>query len=258
MGKPLISVIIPYWNAGKYIRRCALSLTRQKGDFEFIFVNDKSSDGSLAELLNVKDSRIVTVENLGRKGVSAARNVGVSEASGEWITFLDADDEMLPEAYKVFEAMISKGADINQANHLRRYVKTNVTRQMYDNPSGCYKAEALPELWVGVWNKLYRREVLEGVWFDEDMQYGEDELFNLEAIDKARAVQCWSGRTVQHNIENEKSLSHVRTGEDMLIQLQKLEEFMKTHEDSAIRKVAYGMLTLHVNASWYFENICGE
>lgn len=257
MRKPKISIIVPYKNAEPWIARCADSLKAQEGDHEFIFVNDHSTDGSLEELLEHTDDRFVLLENApGHKGVSSARNQGIEAATGEWITLLDADDEMLAGALKVYEDLTDLGADICQEDHIRYYASKGTAVKMYSNAPGIYALDNLPLAWFGVWNKLYKRELLDGIKFDEEMKYGEDEIFNLECLNKARSIYHGGNITVKHNIENPYSLSHSRKAEDLIRQIKKLAEFLETHEDPDIRRVAYNTLTIHLGSQWYWDEIC--
>ena len=119
------SVIVPYWNAEPWLGRCCESLTRQAGDFDFILVNDSSTDNSEAianEYAN-RDQRFVLMDNERTKGVSGARNTGIVHARTEWLTFLDADDELLDDAHHTFTKVIAtdKTARFFQLNHLRYY-----------------------------------------------------------------------------------------------------------------------------------------
>ena len=94
-----ISIVIPVYNTGKYLRRGLDSLLAQTcGDWEAVCIDDGSTDGSAAVLEEyaARDARfrVLRQEN---SGVSAARNRGIQEARGEWVTFLDADDWFSPE-----------------------------------------------------------------------------------------------------------------------------------------------------------------
>ena len=90
-----ISIIIPIYNTEKYLRRCLDSVCNQTfGDIEIICINDCSTDGSL-NILNEyaqKDNRIKIINFIENKGVAIARNTGIDEAQGEYISFVDADD----------------------------------------------------------------------------------------------------------------------------------------------------------------------
>lgn len=107
---PLISVIIPVYNSGKYLRRCLQSLREQTFDnWEAICVNDGSTDSS-AEILDeygLADSRIRVFHTVNR-GVSEARNFGMGQVKGKYVGFIDSDDFIHPQTFEICNLMISK------------------------------------------------------------------------------------------------------------------------------------------------------
>ena len=253
----MISVIVPYMNAAGWIKRCMDSLKRQEGDFEFILVNDYSTDNGPDIVKKNADWRFVLADNYQHPGVSGARNVGLHIAKGGYVTFLDADDELLPEASEVFDRMIRMGmrrrANILQANHLRYYEKTGQTLNRYSNPSGRYTLDDLPSCWCMVWNKLYNRSFLDGIWFDTDLQFGEDEMFNMECL--ARDGRIFHTQTdtvtVLRHFDNKGSLSHSKGRNDLLKQARAIEDFIIRQEDPAVRKMAYQRLVWHWQSTSY-------
>ncbi len=111
----LISVIIPVYNGSRYLHNCYRCLKEQTySNLEIIFVDDGSKDNSL-ELLqeySVEDSRIVIIHQ-DNKGVSAARNIGMAQAKGEYISFFDVDDIIHSDFFeKMLQDAISSNADI--------------------------------------------------------------------------------------------------------------------------------------------------
>lgn len=249
-----ITIIIPYKNAAKYIGRCANSLRKQDGDFEFIFVNDNSSDDPVFET----DDRFVLVDNKHKPGVSGARNTGLDIASGDWISFLDADDVLNDGAFKIFEYTIKAGGDHNifQFNHFRHYAKINRTALKYTNGAGDYTLRNLPALWYVVWNKLYKAEFLKDIRFNESMKFGEDELFNLDCLARDGRIRCFSYVTTTHYFENEQSLSKIRGENDMFKMNRMLSDFVKEHKDPEIRRA----VCLRISTHWsnlFFETFTG-
>ena len=110
--QPKISVIIPVYNGAKYLSRCVDSLQKQTfSDFEVIFIDDGSVDDSrkILDEYAKKDKR-VTVIHKKNHGVSAARNDGIKAATGEYIHFLDVDDEI---DFDYYERMINYAGDID-------------------------------------------------------------------------------------------------------------------------------------------------
>lgn len=101
---PKVSVILPVYNASRYLECCVDSILNQSlSSIEIICVNDCSTDNSLEILhrLREKDDRIIIIEQSVNLGAGAARNVGMEAARGEYLSFLDADDYFSPEMFKV-------------------------------------------------------------------------------------------------------------------------------------------------------------
>ena len=148
----MISVIVPYKDAAKWIERCAKSLKQQTDDFEFIFVDDHSEDNGEEILREIADSRFMLMKNHRHPGVSGARNTGLDIARGDWITFLDADDEMLPGGLDTYLEVIAADPDANihQLNHLRYYPSIDKLTMKYPNEEGAYTSKELPQIWFGV------------------------------------------------------------------------------------------------------------
>lgn len=236
-----ISVIIPYKNAEKWIKPCVESCLQQKGDLEFIFVNDDSDDNGPEIVGTLKDERVHCIYNSNASGVSGARNSGLENAEGEWVTFLDADDELLPNAWKIFGFMTELDETINviQANHVCGYHDGKPVKVCV-NERGMYGPGNLPKAWCMVWNKLYRKSFLDyyGIWFEEGMQYGEDELFNLNCLNYDPRILHTQARTstVFHTYHNEESLSHIKTRMDLLRQSQALESFLPQCNNATLRR----------------------
>lgn len=232
-----VSVIVPYKDAANFIGRCVDSLVSQDGDFEFLLINDGSKDEGRAIVEAYQDERIILFDNEHGPGVSGARNTGLDHASGDWVTFLDADDTMNADAFEMFNKAVAVGRNINiyQFNHYRHYSKINKTALKYTNGTGQYYLSELPGLWCVVWNKLFRADFLRDVRFDETLMFGEDEIFNLECFAKDGRVVCVNGITTTHYFENENSLSRTKNEKDILKFADAYIKFLKKHEDKELR-----------------------
>ena len=104
-----ISVIIPVYNAEKYLPKCLDSVVKQSGTFEIIAINDGSTDGSLEILQNyAKKHKNIKIINQENQGVASARNKGLAEAQSKYITFIDSDDWLEPNAFKQMIEIIKK------------------------------------------------------------------------------------------------------------------------------------------------------
>ena len=203
-----LSVIIPVYQAENYIPVCYKSVAGQLGDeMEILFVDDCSGDGSLAvcEELAQKDSRIRVIPMEKNLGVSAARNRGLEQACGRYVTFIDADDELEQGAYRAVQEEIGRFPNPD--------VVLFGAREVYFNPDGTVREEKpiLPAagqyrtaqevrariaemdrltLYGYVWNKVYRRAALEEnrVRFDSRYAIQEDFLFNVDFFDHAQSM----------------------------------------------------------------------
>ena len=109
----MISVVIPLYNKEASIKQSLMSVLSQSyQNFEVVIVDDGSTDNSVAKVEEIQDSRIrmIRQEN---GGPGKARNTGVKDANGEWVLFLDADDELLPDALKIFNQLYSENEKAN-------------------------------------------------------------------------------------------------------------------------------------------------
>lgn len=224
-----ISVIVPFWNSEKWLGRCCESLDKR---LEVILVDDHSTDSGreIAESYGFK-----VIENEKTKGVSGARNTGLDHASGEWITFLDADDEMLPNAYATFSRAITE-SNVIQLSHKRVH---GINERTAGTVEGNYSLGNLPNYWWGVWNKLFKAEFVKDIRFDESLQYGEDGMFVLECLKRDGRIYHADRHlcTTRHRFENPESLSHKKTPEDVMIQCRAYEEFLRLTDDNALKLV---------------------
>lgn len=162
----MISFIIPIYNAEGYLAQCIESIQTQRGDFllEIILIDDQSTDSSLsiAQRYAQADERI-TVLTQPHAGQSAARNLGLRHAKGEYIAFVDADDYLAPGwCQQHIEAI--QGVDYVQSGYTKEG-RAVIAKHAYQFTSACLR--------------LYRREALQGLSFPEGMIY-EDVLFSAQ------------------------------------------------------------------------------
>lgn len=211
---PKISVVIPVYNAEKYIKECIDSILKQSfTDFEVILVDDGSTDKSsvICRKYSQADARVryFYQENA---GVSAARNRGLELARGEFISFVDSDDYLELSTLKtLFQAINEGGYDIaccsyrriDSLNTVYPYILPNVFAASVEHLAKiCYENYALL-IHASVWGKLYRRSIIEnyGLSFIREMSLGEDTMFNLSyfrKINKAILLEYVGYNYVNH------------------------------------------------------------
>lgn len=210
--KMKISVIVPVYNMEKRLPRCIESLRRQTyADLEIILVNDGSEDGSLSLCRHAAEQdRRISVLDKKNGGVSSARNMGLASAQGDWICFVDPDDYL--KSFEIGELLAAAGPETDivcgdfTADDGGRMVAGRFFAEELDARSADSKRVLYCQLMdsfygqdrksfytaVGVpWAKIYRRELLakNGLRFDEQLSWNEDNIFNMRAFFDAREVR---------------------------------------------------------------------
>lgn len=192
----LISVIVPIYGVEKYLDKCIESLvTQTHKDLEIILVDDGSKDNCpiICDEWAKKDARIKVVHKE-NGGLSDARNAGIPYVTGEYVSFIDSDDYIEPTFYeKLLTAMTVQNAEIAECG--TRYVDEEGNelklRQSQDNCFDTLSALAMlvqeKGLFQTVWNKLYRREVIDGILFEKG-KYNEDEFWTYRVFDRAKKI----------------------------------------------------------------------
>ncbi len=171
----LISVIVCVYNMEKYIGKCLESISAQTyTNLEIIVINDGSTDesGTIVKEWQEKDERIVSVYQK-KQGLAAARNVGISISRGEYIGFVDADDYIEKEMYKIlYDAIIQSECSIAMCSYKKIDVNGKIIEKNAENPkSQIYDAEKIFSLaitnrtyygmCVCTWNKLYNKNLFD-------------------------------------------------------------------------------------------------
>lgn len=210
----MISIIVPVYNAKKYLHRCVDSILAQTyRDFELILVDDgsKDSSGTICDDYAARDSR-VRVFHKPNGGVSSARNFGLSNARGEWISFVDSDDWV---DCNYLEAMLLCGdADLRICSFIWEeetestpviLKKTQVSDSNYDS----FLLENLNNVSFNiVWGRLFKNSIIKekGFSFKPNISSGEDTLFMFEYLSCVRSL-CVSDIPLYHYRRESSALS---------------------------------------------------
>lgn len=207
-----ISVIIPVYNAAKFLPRCLDSVINQTfKNIEIICINDGSTDASLVILKSYQDKRIKIIDKK-NGGVSAARNDGIVAARGKYIHFFDADDWIDLDYY---EKMIGAGDTdiiasgfVSNSKYTRgiKYTKNKIAKTMFGK---LWRTNAIVDSYV--WRYLFRRDFIikNKLKFRTDLISQEDAVFVLDAIAAANAVAICAG-PCYHYVENSDSALNSR------------------------------------------------
>ena len=187
MDNSLITIIIPVYNAQKYIAKCAESLINQTHkNIEVIFVDDCSTDSSCKVIQRFvkKDSRVKLYSTGTNGGPGKARNVGLENAHGEYIMFCDNDDSYKPNMCEVMlKAMIEHNVDLVtcKPNVIHGKLDRAQEHYAYSDPTGYYDFGKHRRfgMTVFVWNKLYKKSLLDKYNIKFTTLVAEDDLFTF-------------------------------------------------------------------------------
>ena len=216
----LITVIVPVFNAEKWINKCIDSLLNQTyKNIEILLVDDKSEDNSLRILeqyaKNNEKIRIIIKET--NSGVSDSRNIGIKNSKGKFITFVDADDTIDKDFIKQsYEIALKNNADIvcggfnlieENKNSLIRFYKNKVyddkkikdiIMTMLTNRSN----DCDPAIFGFSCGKLYKKDIINEIRFNKNIRFREDTIFNIQAYSNAKVMYTSNSNWYNYIVNN--------------------------------------------------------
>lgn len=197
--QPLVSIIVPIYNTARYLPACLGSIIAQTHqNLEIILIDDGSTDhsGQIADNYAKKDSRIKVIHQK-NQGQSTARNLGLTMVKGEYVSFLDSDDEIKPTFIKELLApLVNSNASLSVCGMHYKRLKTNTAENVYISQlRPRRKPESLKayilyllaidgRMYSSV-NKLYRAKIATKLHFDTKLNFAEDTKFVLDYLAKA-------------------------------------------------------------------------
>ncbi len=228
----MISVIVPVYNVEPYLRQCLDSLVEQTfTDVEIILIDDGSVDGcpQICDAYREQDDRFVVFHTENR-GLSAARNLGIDNARGEWIMFVDSDDWVEPGFCELpYRAALENRADLvifdltrigfDGVDPRRKPLAGGVVSAQYAVDNGYYAA----------WNKLYLRSLFETVRYPEG-RVNEDIARTHRLVYKARRIvlleeALYNYRNREGSITNRKD--RVKLHDTYLAHLERYDDLIR-------------------------------
>ena len=227
MEKDLISIIVPVYNAEKYLDRCIESIVNQTyKNIEIILVNDGSKDKSLeiCTLWQKKDKRIVVV-NKQNEGAAKARNDGLDIAKGEYIGFIDADDYIKETMYeKLFLNLKENNSDMSCCDYIYTYEDSDKQIECVENSLAKVTGNNICEYFIKdgetliekrifkksitgfIWRSLYKRDLIGAQRF-ENHRYYEDLIFLIKTI-KPNTKISYVSEGLYFYFQNSSSVVH--------------------------------------------------
>lgn len=212
--QPLISVIIPIFNAEETLCRCLQSVINQTmQELEILLVDDGSEDKSLGICRRYakRDGRIRIIEKE-NGGVSSARNEGLRHATAPFVQFVDSDDSLTETmCQSMYDRMVSKECELVISGY---YEWDGIREKIKEVPfkySDVSQADDFIHLFEGyqlnqLWNKLYKKELIDCL-FEEEINAGEDLLFNMQYINKVKSTEIITEPLYVYTLTNKNRIS---------------------------------------------------
>lgn len=244
---PKISVIVPVYNAEKYLQRCVDSILAQTFvDFELLLINDGSKDGSgaICDEYAVKDSRI-RVFHKENGGPSSARNMGIDKAEGEWITFVDSDDWVEKNAYeKIITQAEMQNPDIVLFD-FKMIFNGGVQEYhfaMYNENKTILLQNYIKYVWTTLWAMMVKRDLFisNTLKLPEHLSYCEDFWLSIRLLHYAKSINYLPNALYCYNVTNCESIIHTLNrkteSEERKAYLETIEFFEKEGVEDLYKK----------------------
>lgn len=201
MSEPLVSIIVPLYNGEQTIERCLASIRNQSyKNIEVLIVNDGSKDHSMKVLKKFKESDPrFHILNKGNSGVSDSRNLGMKNAKGKYLQFVDSDDWLVKDATETFVTAAETHhcdmiiTDYHRVVNHKIYIRGHIPEEglLSRLEFAEYMMKAPANFYYGVmWNKFFRTEIVKShkLKCSRDLNWCEDFLFNLEYLQYVKDV----------------------------------------------------------------------
>lgn len=211
-----ISIIIPVFNCEKYIEKCLSSIVNQNVDMEIILIDDHSTDKScdLCKKLQKKYKQVKLFTNP-KKGTTSGRNEGLRNVTGDIVTFCDQDDYFELDCFeKVIKEFEENKIDI-LVTAFNFVEKDKTTYRGFLNKQFMSTKELIPHVINDqkvtgcVWTKFFKKEVLENIYFEEDLWYAEDITFNCKVLSDNKDAKCLVTNFATYNyVDNPQNLTN--------------------------------------------------
>lgn len=261
-----ISVIVPVYNVAAYLPQCLDSILAQDHeDLEVLVVDDGSTDGSaeICDRYAQQDGRVRVIHQK-NAGAAAAKNTALRAATGTYLSFVDSDDYLQPQVYgHMLHLLQSQQADVAQFNFQDVY-KTHTEQQRLWQGQGQMDSQQyllrFLEDWTCalLWNKLYRREIFDGVFFEEGHKI-DDEYFTYRGFLKERKI-VWDERIIYNYRKRASSvMASTQAAEQRLLDAADAIDQRRFQVGAAYPQLRRAFDRNYLDALWYLsENACRQ
>ena len=247
MNNKLISVIVPVYNLENYIERCLKSIQNQTySNIEIIVVDDGSKDDSWNVINRIakEDNRVIPIHKE-NGGVSSARMLGLANANGEWIGFVDGDDEIEEDMYEVLiNNAFECNADISHCGYKMIFNDGRITsfydtkvKKIQDNTTGVIDLLEGDLIEPGLCNKLYKKSLFEDIELDTNIKINEDLLLNYYLF-KNSQLSIFEDLTKYHYLIRDNSASRSKLNDYKIYDPIRVKEVILNDADDEYKSTA--------------------
>lgn len=260
----LVSVLVPVYNAEKFLRQCIDSIANQTySNLQVVLINDGSTDSS-EHICRYYTNRYSFIETYTQtnSGVSTTRNRLLEKAKGDYFLFVDSDDWIEPE---MIEYLLNKAQDNNaDVVTCEKCTEGDIypikyEEKHWDHENAVQRFLFHKELNGSLWNKLIRKTISDDVAFDSRISYGEDALFFWNCLKKAKSI-VKTNKQLYHYRKNSESISrkdwtpsHKGTGH--MVWANICRDVEKNYPQYV--EIAYARFALEDMWALYFASLCG-
>lgn len=218
--KPLITIIVPFYNGERYLEECINSILDQDySNIEIILVDDGSKDNSkkIAQNFMAKDNRVKLISQ-NNSGVSIARNNGINNSKGDYICFIDVDDYISKDYISYFYSLIEKSnAEIAITPMPRKFnssskisEKLQTSDDIVENWTGIKAATEMLyyNIVIAPWNKMISKKLIDeyNIRFNPKLSFGEGFNFSVDCFQRAKKVVVGNRKVYNYRVDNPNSV----------------------------------------------------
>ena len=250
-----ISIIVPIYNASKYLKKCLDSLVNQtKKELEFILINDGSTDDSESIIKSYNDSRIKYFKR-SNHGIGKTRNFGISKSTGKYIMFLDSDDYLEENACEIlYEKIEKEKLDVVVCDFYRVVNDSKIIEKIasFKNTSLKDNPNLLLNVNLAPWNKIYRSDLIKNnnIKFIEDLKY-EDAPFVALSLLKSKKIGKVDKPLIYYTI-HEKSETTVR--DERIFDIIKIVDIIRSYfKDYSWSREVIDTLTIKILVNYNIQ-----
>lgn len=256
MENKKVSIIVPVYNVELYIEDCLNSLLNQTySNYEIILINDGSTDNSI-EICSKYNDQKIKIFNQNNKGVSIARNVGISLATGQYIMFVDADD-MVSEKYieNLIKSIEETNTDMVVCGYTKEKAELVNKKNLQEIKGEIINANTMLEnmmennLQEGyLWNKIFKKSIINdnSLEFKEGVNVWEDLYFVIEYLSKSDKIFAINEKLYYYRTREGSAVNRKETSTDLVGKVKILELIMKNYNFIINNKNYYGIKRMYV------------